>query len=115
MAKKRKPPRLPGGGRTFVPVQAMVNDREKAYQRNFARQFVVDAAVLAAHDTFGAGPKRMQEFYACLHSKLMEMSELILEDAKDDKELVYMKTKLDEALKPLLGQNFRPYDERYRV
>ena len=112
MAKKRKPPRLPGGGRTFVPVQAMVNDREKAYQRNFARQFVTDAACLAVHDTFGAAEIGQEKFLASLGYWLMEMSELTLEDAKDDKDLVYMKTKLDEALKPILGNGRDVPDER---
>ena len=112
---KRKPPKLPGGGKKYANVQAAVNRHELIYQRHFARQFVLDAAVLAAHDVFGAGEKRMYDFYASMHEWLQKISEMILEDAQDDKEIVYSKDKLDEALKPLLGQNFRPYDERYRV
>lgn len=113
MAKKKKPPKLPGGGVKYVNVRNVVSQKEIAFRQHFARQFVIDAAVLAAHETFGAGEKRINDFYCCLHEKLMEMAKVTLEDSKDDKELVYMKDKLDEALKPLMGANFRPYDERY--
>lgn len=114
MAKKRKPPKLPGGGKNFVNVQAKINRDELNFQRNFTRQFVVDAAVLAAHETFGAGEKRIADFLDSLYKTLDQIADMALADAKDDKTIIYTKDKLDEALKPLLGVNFQPYDERYR-
>lgn len=113
MAKKRKPPVIPGNSMKYIHVRNSIKQSELSFQRNFARQFVIDAACLAVHDTFGAGEKRMADFLLSLHENLMKMADLTLEDAQDDKSLVYMKAKLDEALKPILGINFKPYDERY--
>ena len=114
---KRKAPRIPGnGGRNNLIMASRTAIRnEIRADRNFTRQFVTDAAVLAVHDVFGAGEKRVADFLVALNDNLMKMSEITLEDAKDDSSIVYMKAKMDEALKPLLGRNFQPYDERYRL
>lgn len=115
MAKKRKPPRLPGGGKTYVNVQNQVTQSTLNFHRHFARQFVEDAAILAVHETFGAGEKRIADFLNCLYQTLDEMSDMTLNDSKDDKKLVYSHEKLDEALKKCMGANFKPYEERYRI
>jgi hypothetical protein len=113
MGKKKQPPLIRKSGSNYIAARQILTAHQLHRDRAFTRQFMIDAAVLAAHRTFGAGPKRIQDFYADLHEVLMEMADLTLEDAESDKDLVYMKTKLDEALEPLLGENFRPYDERY--
>lgn len=113
-SNKRKPPKLPGGGKTFVNVQNQVNERTLEIHRLFARQFAEDAAILAVHETFGAGEKRIAEFLDCFYQTINEMSDMTLEDSKDDKACVYSHEKLDEALKKCMGVNFKPYEERYR-
>lgn len=110
---KNKPPVMRGQKNNYIAKRKAVSDAILYRERDFTRQFMLDAAVLAAHRTFGAGQKRIQDFYADLHDVLMEMAGLTLDDAKGDKDLVYMKAKLDEALEPLLGDLFKPYDERY--
>lgn len=112
---KRKPPRLPGNGgkNKMLMVNRAVKKEELSFNRRFTQQFVTDAAVLAVHDVFGAGEKRVTDFLVALDKRLMQMAESVLEDSKDDAQIEYTKAKLDEALKPLMGKNFRPYDERY--
>ena len=39
---------------------------------------------------------------------------MTLTDAKDDKSLEYTKAKLDARLEELLGEDFQPWEERYR-
>lgn len=101
-------------GQTFAQAQSQINSQVLRYNRHFAKQFVVDCAVIAANETFGAGAKRAPEYLDTLYRVMDELADLTLSDAKDDKEVLYMKAKLDERLKPLLGENFVPYDERYR-
>ena len=111
---KRKPPKMRGGAKNkIVQVQSSVNRHELVFQRYFARQFVLDAATLAANEVFGAGELRQSDFYVSINKWLVEISEMILDDSKSDQEIVYSKQKLDEALKPLMGRNFQPYDQRY--
>ena len=38
---------------------------------------------------------------------------MTLDDAKDDKSIEYTKDKLDRKLKQIMGDNFKPWDERY--
>lgn len=44
-----------------------------------------------------------------------DYGKLMLDDAKDDKEMWYSKDKLDEELKRYVGNLFVPYDERYKI
>lgn len=110
---KSKPPVMRGQKNNYIAKRKAISDAILYRERDFTRQFMIDAAVLAVHRTFGAGQKRIQDFYADMHDVLMEMASLTHEDYKGDKNLVYMKAKIDEALEPLLGDLFKPYDERY--
>lgn len=110
---KNKPPTMKKHGSSYLAVRSAVSETVLRRERNFTRQFMIDAAVLAVHRTFGTGPKRMQDFYVDLHEVMQEMATMICTDSRADKDLEYSKAKLDEALRPLLGVNFHPYDERY--
>lgn len=42
------------------------------------------------------------------------MARMVVDDQKDDKEFVYSKSKIDEQIKAIVGdENFKPWEERY--
>ena len=73
-----------------------------------------EAAQFAAHDELGMGPGRAVPFTVAYREALNWLANLVVEDAKSDKELWYAKAKIDERLLPIVGEeNFAPWDERY--
>lgn len=77
-------------------------------------QIDLDAAIMAVGEIFNADPEQAIAF----GKKMMELEnnimELVINDAKDDAELVYTKATLDRGLAQVLGQeNLVPYDIRY--
>lgn len=70
-------------------------------------QIDLDAAIMAVGEIFNADPEKAIAFGK-------KMMELVINDAKDDVELVYTKATLDRGLAQVLGQeNLVPYDIRY--
>lgn len=87
---------------------------EMKRQRLFTIQWCADAAILAANEVFHRKGEKLVEFYNAFVKYSHEIAEMTIEDAKDDKGISYTKGKLDAALQELLGDDFRPYEERYR-
>lgn len=90
---------------------------QKAFElkqhRLFTIQWCADAAILAAHEVFQRRGDKMVEFYNTFVKYTHEIAEMTMADAKDDKELAYTKGKLDRQLQYILGDAFRPWEERY--
>lgn len=80
--------------------------------RHHTRVFMMDM-VTAALGRMGFGEKRFEQFDKLLTEVSAEYSNLILEDASADKDLVYSKACLDRELSRYVGKRFVPYDERY--
>jgi len=93
-------------------VQKMYERKTRDYQAT-ANQMALDSAIIAAHTVFGIGPKRAKEFGIELIKTMNEIAELMVTDSKDDKQLVYSKTKIDELLQKICGENFQPWEVRY--
>lgn len=73
-----------------------------------------DAAFYTAHDMFGLGAGRAEEFGNRYVENMNWIMGLILDDSKDDKEIAYAKELQDRRLRPIVGEKlFVPYDERY--
>ena len=87
---------------------------EISRHRNFTIQFCADAAILAANEVFQRKGKKVVEFYEAFVKYSHEIASMTLSDAKDDKELAYTKGTLDTRLKEILGEDFQPWEERYR-
>ena len=49
-----------------------------------------------------------------LHKTLRDVTDMTVQDGKTDKQLWYTKAKLDERLKQIYGEHFRPWEERYK-
>ena len=85
-----------------------------SFHRKFTMQWCADAAILAANEVFQRKGKKLVEFHNAFVRYAHEIAEMTLDDAKGDKSLEYTKFKIDERLKDLLGDDFIPWDDRYR-
>ena len=85
-----------------------------SFHRKFTIQWAADAAILAANEVFQRRGKKLVEFHNAFIRYSHEIANMTLDDAKGDKSLEYTKAKLDGRLKELLGEDFVPWDERYR-
>lgn len=81
--------------------------------RRFTIQWCADAALLAANEVFRRKGEKLVEFNEAFVRCANEIAAMTLNDAKDDKTMVYTKEKLDTRLKELLGDAFVPWDVRY--
>lgn len=92
--------------------EAYINARE-AEVRHHTQVFTLDMVTVAL-GRLGWGEKRLTEFDKELTEVSKDYAELITDDAKEDKELVYAKACLDRELKQYTGSMFRAYEERYQ-
>lgn len=87
-------------------------DRREAEVRHHTQVYTLDM-VTAALGRMGFGEKRLRDFDKMLTEVSKDYAKLILEDVKEDKEIVYAKACLDRELQQYTGSMFRPYEERY--
>jgi hypothetical protein len=59
--------------------------------------------------------EKLSEFQNAFVKYAHEIAEMTLEDAKSDKSIDYTKGKVDEKLKELLGDDFIPWEKRYKT
>ena len=94
-------------------IQRDVN-RQLSESRSIHTQMCLDAAMIAANEVFNMGPSRAKTFADAFSSALKEIATMTVQDGKSDKQLWFTKAKLDERLKQICGENFQPWEERYR-
>ena len=97
-------------------LQRVQNDvnRQLAESRSIHTQMCLDAAMIAANEVFNMGPIRAKAFADAFSFALTEIATMTISDGKTDKELWFTKSKLDERLKQICGDNFQPWEERYK-
>lgn len=86
---------------------------QQAESRRVHTQMCLDAAMIAANEVFNMGPSRAKAFADAFSSALTEIATMTISDGKTDKELWFTKSKLDERLKRICGENFQSWEERY--
>lgn len=74
-------------------------------------QMCLDAAIVAANEVLDLGPTRVKAFVEEFSDALMAIAKMGVEDTQD---MEFTKTKVDARLKEICGENFVPWDERYR-
>lgn len=89
-------------------------NRIVADSRHVHTQMCKDAAFLAANAVFNMGPSRAPEFSKAFDEALKEIALMTINDGKDDKELWHTKDTIDKELSRICGENFVPWDDRYR-
>lgn len=73
-------------------------------------RIALDAAAIAANDVFNMGPARAKSFRDAYETTYNEILDLIVRD-----DAVYAFEVLDRRLKTIVGDEFVPWDERYKV
>lgn len=88
---------------------------ERVYRRKLeiANQMGLDAAMIAANEVLGMGAGRAEKFRSVYIRTLNEMAKLLAEDSMDDPELDWSTATIDRRLQPIMGDKFKPWDERY--
>lgn len=96
-------------------LRAVVEKRKEDKRRTrIALQMAQDAAMIAAAEVFGMGPKRAAEFHEAYARTVNEISRVLVEDAKDDEMIEYTKETVDKRLRQIAGEkNFADWDHRY--
>ena len=111
MAKKK--PRIPKpGGNSYIDRQAKAK-YERMRRQEILTQMCLDAAMIAANQTFNRKGEKVIEFAENMMRIFDEIARLTVEDAQDDPEFIYAKTMLDECLQSIIGDSFQPWDVRY--
>lgn len=106
----------PQKGPTYIERQKIKQNMLASYNRRFAIQYCMDGVALAANEHFGISGESLVLFMSCVGKWIMRISEATLEDARDDREIIYTKHQIDGALKEVLPpENFLPWDERFRA
>ena len=77
-------------------------------------QMHLEVAIIAANKVLNLGPTRVLAFEKAFRETLRDVTDMTVQDGKTDKQLWYMKAKLDERLKQIYGEHFRPWEERYK-
>lgn len=102
-----------GRNSTFAALVDREVRRRMAEERATLLQMAKDAADMAANAVFSMGETRVPAWdaeYARAFNWIIETTE---EDHKDDKNLWYTKTKMDEVLQRIRGKHFVPWKQRY--
>lgn len=81
---------------------------------DIANQICLDAAMIAANKVLQLGKGRAVQFGQEFMTAVNDIATLMVTDAKDDKEIVFAREKLDKKIKQIVGEeNFDPWMVRY--
>lgn len=87
--------------------------RRLKIERRILIQMCRDAAAIGAHSALEMGPKRYQQFAQDMEAALAWICSSAVDDRKNDKQMWYSKGILDRELEPIMGDLFKPWEERY--
>ena len=77
-------------------------------------QMCCDAAMIAANEVLKLGPGRAKAFHTAYVKAVNQLAGMVDDDAKYDPEFVYAKTKIDEKIRSIVGdENFDLWEKRY--
>lgn len=83
-------------------------------QLKFSTQLGLDAAIITANEVLHLGAGRSPEFRSVYIKTVNEMAAMLAEDGKDDPDLEWSIATIDKRLQAIMGDSFKPWDERYR-
>lgn len=112
-AKRRYEEKLKQMETEFVKQLAAAHAQYQV-QLQMCLQQSVDAALMAADDTFDVNAYSARKFYKAMAGYVNDLSAAVIEDSKSDPDLVHTKADIDRRIKQIVGaENFTPWDERY--
>lgn len=75
-----------------------------------------DAGMIAANEVFKMGAGRAPDFCVAYIEAMNTMAKLVVEDQLEDNEFWYAKSKIDEKIRAIVGEeNFVPWERRYKT
>lgn len=81
---------------------------------NIALQMGLDAATIAANEALGMGKGRAKEFLTKYIETYNMFARMITDDSKDDPNIDWSTTKIDQRLRQIVGDEaFQPWEARY--
>lgn len=88
---------------------------EARYMRKLriANQMGLDAALIAANEVLGLGAGRAEKFMTAYIDAMNKMANMMVEDGETDPDLDWSTATIDKRLRAIVGDSFRPWDERY--
>lgn len=79
--------------------------------REIERQMMWDAVTIALNDEFGFGKERILKLLKAVEKRREDIARLFIGDTKD---MEYAKSVLDRRLREICGDEFLPWEERYK-
>ena len=99
--------------RVRANLEAKFEDKQR-FQTDFLLQAGCDAFVLTAADLFELDETRAVEAINRYREYIMELMDALIEDSRDDDELVYYWADLDRRLEQIVGkEHFTRHEDRY--
>lgn len=98
------------------PMLAKIQARHEAEKRSlrlFTLQWACDMMCIAANEAMGLGADRLAKLEEAYWEASRHYAEKTLEDAAWDKTIDYTKGDLDRKMEAIMGDHFRPWEERY--
>ena len=89
------------------------HEAEKRALRLFSLQWACDMMLIAANECLGLGAERLAKLEQTFWDAARYYAERTMEDAAWDKTIDYTKGDLDRKLQSIMGDHFRPWEERY--
>lgn len=89
------------------------HEQDLRFQRLFTIQQCDDMMLIAANAALGLGADRLKKLEETYWQVFREYAELAVSDGKDDPDIIYTRAKVDQKLQQIMGENFRPWEERY--
>ena len=113
MAKSKHKLQTPKPGANTYLQKKEMEKQVRLRRQDILTQMCLDAACISVNETFNRKGEIVKVFCQNMMDAFNEIARMTVEDARDDPEFEYAKTKLDERLKYIMGDNFQPWEQRY--
>lgn len=82
-------------------------------QRRFTIQQCADMMLIAANEALGLGSERLHKLLLAYQAVFDQYADMAIADGRDDPDIEYTRAKVDQKLRQICGEWFRPWEERY--
>ena len=97
----------------FLARQEARHRVDMAFQRDFTIQQCTDMLLIAANEAFGFGEDWLVKLLEAYQRVFEDYAEMAIEDGRADPDIEYTREKVDRKLRQILGDHFRPWEDRY--
>lgn len=104
---KRKP------NNQWLAQQQAKKEYENRLRWFISKQFLEDCMMIAINRVFHRKGAIMEEVRKEYQKIYDELAWMLFVDGEDDEDFWYTKEKVDRQLREIMGDNFKPWDERY--